>query len=271
MIRKAVLRIALIAASLTLVRHPVAAGPPGDDHETLYQNAPIRALLQGVYDGETMLTDLRRHGDFGLGTLNGLDGEMLGFDGRFWQVRSDGSVCEVSPDAKTPFAAVTFFEPDLTFSVGELASLADLEKFLDARLPSLNVFYAVRIDGTFRAMLTRSVPRQTKPYPVLKEVTKTQPTFSFKDVEGTLVGFRCPAYADGVNVPGCHFHFLTSDRRAGGHVLALSVKQARVQIDVTPHLALDLPSDRDFSRADLGAGSASDLQQAEKAGPGTAH
>jgi acetolactate decarboxylase len=258
--------LAVAAASLG----PVAADPPAGDRETLYQNAPIRALLQGVYDGATTFKELARHGDFGLGTVNGLDGEMLAFDGHFYQVRSDGTAHPVPPDAKTPFAAVTFFKPDLTFSIADLKSLDELGKYLDQHLPSPNVFYAIRIDGTFSAVLTRSVPRQSPPYPPLNVVTRTQPTFPFKDVDGTLVGFRCPAYVDGVNVPGYHFHFLTADRRSGGHVLSLSVKQARVQIDITPHLALDLPSDPNFQHANLGAGTAtSDLNQVEKAPPGT--
>jgi acetolactate decarboxylase len=115
--------------------------------------------------------------------------------------------------------------------------------------------------------VTRSVPRQERPYRSLKEVTRTQPTFVFRGVKGTLVGFRCPEYIGVVSVPGYHFHFLTADRKSGGHVLRLNLlnlQSARVRVDVTPRLVLDLPGDPGFYGADLRAETGSDLQEAEK-------
>jgi alpha-acetolactate decarboxylase len=59
------------------------------------------------------------------------------------------------------------------------------------------------------------VPRQRKPYPPLVEVVGSQPTFELRGVAGSLVGFRFPQYAQGINVAGYHFHFITDDRSAG--------------------------------------------------------
>ena len=89
--------------------------------------------------------------------------------------------------------------------------------------PPKTCFYAVMIQGEFSYVKTRSVPAQEKPYPPLAEVTKNQPTFEFTDVTGTMVGFRCPPYVTGINVPGYHLHFLTDDRTAGGHLLEFTV------------------------------------------------
>ena len=46
------------------------------------------------------VADIRRHGDFGLGTFDSLDGEGIMLDGRCWQARGDGSVIEAPDDAE---------------------------------------------------------------------------------------------------------------------------------------------------------------------------
>ena len=49
----------------------------------IYQTSLMSALLSGVYEGETTMADLLQHGDFGLGTFNHLDGEMIAFNRKF--------------------------------------------------------------------------------------------------------------------------------------------------------------------------------------------
>jgi hypothetical protein len=46
------------------------------------------------------------HGDFGLGTFDRLDGEMVVLDGVVYQVAADGSVHVANDSARTPFAGV---------------------------------------------------------------------------------------------------------------------------------------------------------------------
>ena len=75
-------------------------------HSTLYQVSTSSALVEGVYQGAVTVKTLREHGDHGLGTFDHLDGEMIALDGRFFQVRSDGSVRECEDDALTPFAVI---------------------------------------------------------------------------------------------------------------------------------------------------------------------
>ena len=48
--------------------------------ETLTQFSTIAALMQGIYDGPATFAQVRRYGDFGIGTVNHLDGEMLALD-----------------------------------------------------------------------------------------------------------------------------------------------------------------------------------------------
>jgi acetolactate decarboxylase len=221
------------------------------DGDALFQASTISALLVGVYDGETTFRELKAHGDFGLGTLNGLDGEMIAVDGRFYQVRSDGVASLIDGAAKTPFAVVKQFRADRTITLSQPVDLAQLGQFLDRSIPTKNVPYAIRVDGRFKSLTTRSVPRQSQPYPPLVEATKHQQTFQFQDVQGTLVGFRTPEWMAGVNVPGYHFHFLTADRKAGGHVLACEVAQATIALDDARDFRMALPDDTAFNQADL--------------------
>lgn len=214
-----------------------------DGHDTLYQVSTIDALLGGLYDGIVSFRQLQSYGDMGLGTFAALDGEMVALEGEFYQVKMDGVAYPVADDMLTPFACVTFFEPDLAREVPAGTDYSGLEAFTDSLLPTENIFYAVVIEGTFSYMKTRSVPAQDKPYPPLADVTPHQAVFEFRDVEGTVVGFYCPAYVSGLNVAGYHLHFLTADRGAGGHVLALETAQAELALDCTSAFTMLLPGE----------------------------
>lgn len=254
----------LVSVLGLLVASPAIAGPAGAGRDVLTQVSTIDALMTGVYDGEMTLGSLGQKGDFGLGTFNTLDGEMILLNGKFYRVTVSGKAERPDDATKTPFAAVTFFEPDRTVSLEEGLDFRQLTAKTDSLLPSQNIFYAIKITGTFKMVKTRSVPAQQKPYVPLTEVVKVQPVFNFRNVEGTIVGFRCPPYVKGVNVPGYHLHFLTSDGQGGGHVLDLRVDKALMEIDDTNEFLLLLPSDKEFYAADLDKDREKDLKKVEK-------
>jgi len=253
-----------IARWLAALAVVVFAGCASVDRDSVYQVSTLHALLEGVYDGETPVAELLTRGDLGIGTFNALDGEMVYADGVVYQVTADGKVHVVPPHVKTPFACVTFFEADTSLALAEGTDYEGFKAQLDKQLPTLNLPYAIRMEGTFSHVKTRSVPAQTKPYPRLVEVTKHQPTFEFNDVEGVIVGFRLPEYMNGINVPGYHVHFLTADRKGGGHVLEFTVKAATVEVDTTPRLALVLPESGGFAAADLSSDKAGEVDAIEK-------
>jgi acetolactate decarboxylase len=147
-----------------------------------------------------------------------------------------------------PFAAVTFFNADQRFMVKRPVDATSLGAAIDKRLPSLNYFYAVEVTGTFRYVQTRSVPRQSKPYPGLGEVVAQQRTFDLRKVKGTLVGLRGPAFVGSLNVPGYHWHFITANGRSGGHVLALNAKRLRVAVDKKSDWTIHMPTSFTDSR-----------------------
>lgn len=229
----------------------------------LFQTSTIDALVQGVYDGDMTFGELRKRGDFGIGTFNGIDGEMIAFDGRFYQITSDGKARPVRDEMRTPFASVTSFAPDIVIPVDGL-TLEGLQKRIDGALPSANWYYAVRVTGRFESVRTRSVPRQQPPYRSLTEVVKTQPVFHFRDVDGVLAGFRCPEFAKGVNVPGYHLHFLNREATAGGHVLGLVLVNGKIEIGIQREIHLSLPSTASFGRANLAIDRSSEIRVVEK-------
>jgi acetolactate decarboxylase len=234
------------------------------DREVLFQVSTIDALLLAVYDGILPVGELKARGDFGIGTFDKLEGEMVVVDGVCYQVKVDGVAYVVSDDATTPFATVTFFDPDETVLVEKAENMTELGEFVEKSFPSENVLYAVRIDGTFPYVKTRSVPAQEKPYPHLVDAVANQTVFEFEDASGTVVGFWSPEFVDGINVPGYHLHFITDDRTAGGHILDLRVEGAEVELDLTPNIFMALPTAGDFFSVDLTGDLSSDLEKVEK-------
>jgi alpha-acetolactate decarboxylase len=232
----------------------------------LTQFSTIDALMSGVYDGPFTIGEVRRAGDFGLGTFNALDGEMVLDHGTVYQVRADGSVHRMGDGERTPFAAVARFKPEQVIEVPAGLGLEELERFLDQRLPSANLFYAVRIDGEFRSLKARSVPRQQRPYPPLAEAAKQQAVFDFGPVQGAVLGFCSPPFVTGVNVPGYHLHFLTNDRKAGGHVLDFRIEKATLSWQMLDDFRMRLPTEGDFTGADLARDRQQELNQVERHG-----
>lgn len=241
-----------------------AAGCAGPTRNTLYQVSTIDALLAGTYDGDRTLGELRRHGDFGIGTFDNLDGEMVLLDGVFYQVKADGTVAKPDLRGETPFAAVCAFRPEGTIAIRPGAGLTAVETRLDKEMPNRNLFYAIRIDGTFKTMRTRSVPAQERPFPRLKDIAATQPVFDLRNVTGTLVGFRCPPFVAGVNVPGYHLHFLSQDGAKGGHVLGFELVTGTAQVDELDRFVLQLPGTEDFAAVDLARDRQRELAGVEK-------
>ena len=208
----------------------------------LFQASTLEALLEANYDGDVSFAELAEHGNLGVGTFDAVDGEMIAVDGEFLRAAVDGAVGAVEPSARTPFAVVTFFEPTHRFELADPLGGDAFTGALDAELGDPGAVHALRIDGRFDRVRARSVARQRKPYPPMTEVVKGQHVFDLDAVEGTMVGFRFPDYAKGINVPGYHLHFVTADRARGGHVLECRPRGVSVLVDDSVDLHVELPA-----------------------------
>jgi len=230
---------------------------------SMYQISTINALMQGVYDGDLTIKDLKQHGNFGIGTLNRLDGEMVVLDGNVYQVKSTGEIKVLSGEAKTPFANVVNFQTDKVGEIKDAYNFSELEKSLDSIIQDKNYIYAIRIEGIFTGK-TRSIGAQSKPYPSLTEAAKKQVVFDIINTKGTIVGFWCPEYVSGINVKGYHLHFISDDRKSGGHILSCGIKAGKVQVSRISDFRMVLPSGTAFQNAELNKDYSKELAEVEK-------
>ena len=140
------------AASGQSVRHFVSCALSDAldlDHSTLFQVSTTGALVQGVYDKAVTVGGLKAHGDFGLGTFEGLDGEMVVIDGTFYQAHADGRITLPLDSAPVPFATLINFRPQHRVHLGKVGSMSEFTAALNKLRRSDNLFFAVRIDGHF--------------------------------------------------------------------------------------------------------------------------
>jgi len=232
-------------------------------HGTIYLSSPVNALVEGIYEQNIPFTQVKKHGNFGLGTFNDLDGEMMMLDGHIYQITAEGGVNVIDEETLTPFSCVTFYKP-VTSDILDLEMGYDsFLAWLNRLLPSANIFYAVRIEGVFAAVRTRSVPRQENYRPFV-EVASEQTVFSFGEIEGTLAGFFTPPFMSSINVPGWHLHFLSTDLKHGGHLLECRPRNINVGVQFLPTLELALPIGFDYLTCDFVRDTESDLNKAEK-------
>jgi len=227
---------------------------------TLYQISTSSALVEGVYSGSVRSSVLLEHGDFGLGTFEDLDGEMVILDGEIYQVAE--MVSHRSDDFLVPFAAITRFRSTISFAIDNVATLKDLELACDQQRISENLFYALRFDGIFETIHARAVhavPQNTR----LLDAAKTQSEFHFKNIEGTLVGFWSPRYSSSFSVPGYHLHFISKDRTKGGHLLDCSARKLKARVQVLSEYDIRLPDTGSFLTRNLSKDPASDLAKTE--------
>ena len=202
-------------------------------HE-VFQTSLMSALLDGIYDGEMTVAELLGHGNFGLGTFNHLDGEMI---------------VELAPLDLA--ASVTNFVPNISSRLPPHLTREQLSAVIDKLTISENYLYALRITGHFAWVTTRTVQRQEPPYPPMMQATDGEPVLRHEDTTGVMVGFRTPLYEQGISVPGCHVHYIDDAREHGGHVMDFLITAGTVELCLGTDLRLSLPLTDAFGRADL--------------------
>ena len=215
------------------------------DRETIYQVALLQSLTQGYYDGIIKVSELKEHGDIGIGTFEGVNGEMIVLDGTV-QVAAD--------DETVPFSNVTFFDKDGSVELSDINDVNALKEKLNAMVEEngKNLFYFVKMSGTFEKMNVRSEIKQEKPYKTLDKALETdQREFSYDNITGTVVALYCPDYMNGLNTPGWHFHFISDDKTKGGHLLDLQFAKATAEYDATPEFDMCLTDNGDFQQMEL--------------------
>ncbi|MBC8053713.1 MAG: acetolactate decarboxylase [Sphingobacteriaceae bacterium] len=221
-------------------------------HDRLFTAGYAHAFIGGLYDGYYPCHKLKQNGDFGLGAPDKLDGELLMLNGKIYQTQSTGKTFEVSDKALIPYAVVNFFKADRVLALKKPISRQSLYAFLDSVLNDVNGIYAIHLKGKFTTAKTRAFPAViTKPYQPLADMLALQRFFNFETTSGDLVGYRLPGYMDGANITGYHFHFLSEDKKSGGHIIDFIAENLVIEIDQLYSFAVDLPKTADFKNYDF--------------------
>ena len=214
--------------------------------DKVYQISLLQALVNGYFDGVITTDELKKYGNTAIGTFDGADGELIMLDGVIYKAKVDGNV-EVITSDKIPFSNVTTFTPDdkINLSISDINDLKDkLNKY---NSNNKNMLICIKINGLFKQITVRSIPKQNKPYKNLNYVVEhEQKTYTYNNLEGTLVGFCFPYYLDKINSSDYHMHFISKDKTKGGHVLGLTFDNLDCLISVKNILELILPNTDSF-------------------------
>ncbi len=221
------------------------------NNKTLYTAGHASAFIGGLYDAVYPYTKVLRHGNFGLGAPDKLDGEVLILNGKIYQTQATGKTFEVKPTAITPFAVVNFFNTGKAFKTSLKLSKAQLFAYLDSMLTNKNGIFAIKVTGYFGMIKTRAFPPVQKPYVPLADMLPLQHFFTFENIKGTLVGYRIPAFMDGPNITGYHFHFLSDDKKGGGHIVDLTTGDITIEVDQLDSFLVDIPQTKEFDNFDF--------------------
>ena len=208
----------------------------------LYQHGTLALLVPGLLEGTTTMGELLAQGDTGIGTGEGLDGEIIVLDGKPWRVGRSGKVEAVPDDFAMPFATMHRAAFQYQCERRDIG-LKELNQRIVEANGRANTFFAVIVRGTFSFMKTRAVIKQQAPYPTLEEVADRQAIFLGQDVKGTMLGYFSPIMFHGAAVAGFHEHFLADDHSIGGHVLDAVLERGEILTQVFDTLVQHLPVD----------------------------
>ncbi|HHA6968413.1 TPA: acetolactate decarboxylase [Staphylococcus aureus] len=217
----------------------------------LYQHGALGTLMAGLLKGTASINELLQHGDLGIATLTGSNGEVIFLDGKAYHANEHKEFVELKGDELTPYATVTKFVADTSYETKDKSSEAVFAEIKEMML-SENLFSAVKISGLFKKMHVRMMPAQEPPYTRLIDSARRQPEQTETYVKGSVVGFFTPELFHGIGSAGFHVHFANDDRNFGGHVLDFEVEDVKVEIQNIETFEQHFPiQDEDFINANI--------------------
>ena len=245
------------------------AGKNEKNYSKMFQVSTLQALALGYSKSVITVSELMEHGDIGLGTFEDVNGEMIVADGCCYRADENGSIHTTDGETGVPFSSVAFLKEDKRVKLENISTINDLKTLLDLRIEEdfgLNSMHIVRIDGTFRKVYARSESSYRAHHIPLKEALNvTQKDFFFENISGTTVCVYYPDFMDGINAPGWHLHFISADRKHGGHVFELDIDNAEAVFDKKTSIEIKLPSEPAFDTYSLKNVSKDEIKSVEQA------
>jgi len=246
---------ALIITGVILTAGVLLSGctPAQETGKSLFITGTYGALSRGVYDGDVTVADLKHQGDFALGNFNAIDGEMVAMDGKYYQIGSEGKLNPADDTMKMPNTTATFFKADKVITIDKPMSYQELQQYINSQLPTPNIFYAIKVTGTFDFIKARTLTKLTQPYPttLYSTITQNEPTFEFNNIDGAMAITVSPTYMKEIVYPGYHAHFISSDRKSGGHVLDGRIARGQAEVEFLPNFSVNLPQSSKYYQADF--------------------
>ncbi|OPX57298.1 MAG: Alpha-acetolactate decarboxylase [Methanomassiliicoccales archaeon PtaB.Bin134] len=227
-----VVGVAILVMSGGLVGYWAAPGEPAAESNSgvYFQVSTYERLNHGGFGGGMAIGELLEHGDHGIGTVEGIDGEMIILDGVAYRAGTDLRPVEVPEGTMVPFVQLVEFNFGLEYQLVDIDDYSELRERLGSIASSGYLAYGILIDATFLNLTIRSVPGQQEPYPPLADVVANQTVMELHGVQGTMVGFLLTDGLAGINVPGFHLHFISDDRNYAGHVLDMAFDLAYADV-----------------------------------------
>ncbi len=235
----------LAFASIALI---TARSATAQTNDRIFYSSLNKAVQLGQMDGVTSVKELKKHGNFGVGSQHGLAGELVLLDGKAYKITVDGKASMMPDTATLPFAATKLFRAEQKLTITRAFTLEQLQQHLDSVL-NTNRFAAIKVTGTFSALTYKVYYPQQKPYPAIKETSAR--IFDSTHIAGTMVGFFTPKSALVLNSPNYHFHFINAGRTSGGHVDNCTAERVTVEIDYADGLEVKLPQPASLYNIDL--------------------
>ena len=233
----------------------------------IYQASTLQALALGYTRPVVTVEELLEHGDTGLGTFENVDGEMIVLDGVCYQAKQDGSIVRSEDSAGVPFAVAGFVKDGRSFKIDEKKDLAAIKLELTLRIEEdfgLNSIHIARIDGWFETVHARAgAPYRSQHVSLQDILSKTQKDFSFERLHGTLVCVYYPDYMDGINASGWHMHFVSEDKKHGGHVFEATLSSGECLLQKMDRIEIQLPREAAFDTYSLKEASQDEIEEVE--------
>ncbi len=234
----------------------------------MFQVSTLQALMLGYTRSVTHVSELLGHGNIGLGTFTDVDGEMIVLDGVCYRAMENGDIAVAEPDRGIPFSVVCSMEESSPMEFGAMDDIEALKTALNNTIDShfgLNSMHMARIDGEFEIVDARSESGYASMHVDLKSILgKTQKAFQFEAVKGTLVCVYFPDYMDRINAAGWHLHFISDDRKHGGHVFDIGMKSGRGCISKINSIEIKLPDEPIFDTYSLKQASEKEIKAVEQ-------
>jgi|GEM_PF-1913591 len=202
----------------------------------------VHTVKNKIFSGDVKIDDVLAAGDFGIGTFNQINGEMVAIDGNVYRTKSDGSAEKiVDTSEKTPYSIMTHFKSEKEETISNMPLVDVISRLDQLRENSERDILAVKVSGDFTWVRSRAPDLTPPPYKDLGELIADQLSTTFNDISGDVVGFYTPEYLGALGVPGYHLHFIDSSRSHGGHMQDLFVKEGSISIQKMSELRIHNP------------------------------